>query len=703
MQHLAAQDRVGLGVDLLRIDDALDEPRGRAVGEALELRRRERLLRGERRDDRAAPQRGRAVEGTTRAIEAARPVVGGGEGIRTVFVVGREPDERAQALALARRRLERPGQSRERPAPRGALNVGGVEERPDVLPERARLARHTLVARRLANEHEPPGRPRAGRVEEVAVARDGVRSLETSTELARAARRRGAARGARDAERRPSSSPSTNTTSNVRVLRSFVVEHGDPTLRRALGRDARALERREDVVAHDRRLAAGERSELAERALRGSVRARVDPRVVARRRRLETPCVAHHAARGEHARPRPDRRCPAARRERAPVRRAGARPPPRPAPARRRRVRAGAPRRSRPSAAPARRTASGGTRRGRHGCRRATRTAGPRGARRRAAMSPRRRGCSTANGTPSCANAASSGARQRSTDSQTTATRSGAVPPRRSAATSLARSSTVPRVPAPSRKRMRSVERRARRERRRRTARARDGREPAAASGWTRAAAPRSRPRASAARSSTVRSSAANAARPGSYGIDTRHVRSRGERLERAPTRRRSDPRSRTRRRALRSRRRGRPAAVRRHPDACRRDRGGPSGPAPRDTRRRARRARRSARSSSTSPASSSPIAWSSVSANPDVAAERRRPSSSRPPTARRTASARWVSVATGSASSAPSAMRRNRSSNVPIVPASSAGRRRIRSRSTRSTSTRFGTTSHGSRSSTSR
>ena len=51
-------------------------------------------------------------------------------------------------------------------------------------------------------------------------------------------------------------------------------------------------------------------------------------------------------------------------------------------------------------------------------------------------------------------------------------------------------------------------------------------------------------------------------------------------------------------------------------------------------------------------------------------------------------------------ASRSSSAIARKRSSKVPIVPARSAGRRRIRSRSTRSTSSRFGTTSHGSRSS---
>ena len=56
VEHLSAQDRVRLGVDLLRVDDALDEPRGRAVGETLELRRRERRLGPERLERRAVAQ-----------------------------------------------------------------------------------------------------------------------------------------------------------------------------------------------------------------------------------------------------------------------------------------------------------------------------------------------------------------------------------------------------------------------------------------------------------------------------------------------------------------------------------------------------------------------------------------------------------------------------------------------------------------------
>ena len=95
-----------------------------------------------------------AVERAARALEPARPVVRGREGERPFGVVDREPRERAQALALARRRLERPRERRERPAPRRARTSPSSKSDRHVLPERARLARRALVPRRLAHEHE---------------------------------------------------------------------------------------------------------------------------------------------------------------------------------------------------------------------------------------------------------------------------------------------------------------------------------------------------------------------------------------------------------------------------------------------------------------------------------------------------------------------------------------------------------------------
>src|SRR5581483_8058846 len=66
---------------------------------------------------------------------------------------------------------------------------------------------------------------------------------------------------------------------------------------------------------------------------------------------------------------------------------------------------------------------------------------------------PRRRRSSLANGTPKANRTASSAERRRSSDSHTIAIRSGGVPLRIRPATSSATSSSVPRLPAPSRNR----------------------------------------------------------------------------------------------------------------------------------------------------------------------------------------------------------------------------------------------------------
>src|SRR5439155_880079 len=57
------------------------------------------------------------------------------------------------------------------------------EERAQVRPERARLARDALVVRRLPNEHQSAASAGARRVEEVAVAGDRVRTLEPAAQL----------------------------------------------------------------------------------------------------------------------------------------------------------------------------------------------------------------------------------------------------------------------------------------------------------------------------------------------------------------------------------------------------------------------------------------------------------------------------------------------------------------------------------------
>src|SRR5207244_9898145 len=87
----------------------------------------------------------------------------------------------AQAFAFGRRRLQRPGEVGQRAPPRPAPDVVAREERLHLLPERARLARAAVVARRLAHEVDALRRARAGGVEEIPVARDLIRPCESCT------------------------------------------------------------------------------------------------------------------------------------------------------------------------------------------------------------------------------------------------------------------------------------------------------------------------------------------------------------------------------------------------------------------------------------------------------------------------------------------------------------------------------------------
>src|SRR5439155_3014303 len=86
--------------------------------------------------------------------------------------------ESAQPFAFRGRALERPRQLRERPPPCPAQDVLAREERGDLVPERARLARAPVVAGGLAHEVDAAGRARAGGVEEVAAARNLVRTRQ---------------------------------------------------------------------------------------------------------------------------------------------------------------------------------------------------------------------------------------------------------------------------------------------------------------------------------------------------------------------------------------------------------------------------------------------------------------------------------------------------------------------------------------------
>src|SRR5256886_517123 len=128
---------------------------------------------------------GRPFEGPQRAVELAFPPVRLGQSMRGLLVDGNERGERAQALSVGRSLLDRPGEGGERPPRRRSAHVVFCKKAADLVPEGARFARPTLVVRRLADEIESPRGPRAGRVEEVAVALDRVRSRQPRPAQAR--------------------------------------------------------------------------------------------------------------------------------------------------------------------------------------------------------------------------------------------------------------------------------------------------------------------------------------------------------------------------------------------------------------------------------------------------------------------------------------------------------------------------------------
>ena len=294
---LPAEQRIGLGVDLLRIDHTVDEPGRGAVRETLELGCGEDRPRGKPVEHRRARQLGRSVEGGASAVEPARPSVRRRERVRIVRVVDGQSRNGTQTLALARRSLERPGQARERPPARGARDVACLEECANVVPERARLPRDAVVGRRLADEHEPLRRPRARRVEQVAAVGDGVRELEAPAErppgvVVQEGRRPLAPREASLLE-----SEEEDDVEDPRA-RSTVVEDGDaPDLARGERANGALLERRNHILCCDGlAIESRELRELVEHTLGRAERVGVSFGVVVRGRRLEAPGMPHHRA-----------------------------------------------------------------------------------------------------------------------------------------------------------------------------------------------------------------------------------------------------------------------------------------------------------------------------------------------------------------------------------------------------------------------
>ena len=201
------------------------------------------------------PQLRLAREGAAGALELAFPAVRGGQRFGLVGVADGELRQRAQALALGRRLLELPGQLRERAPPRPAANVVRVEEHDDLVPERARLARAPLVGGGLTDEGQPPGGARAGGVEEVAVALDGVGPQEACARLpvelaSRLVVEEG--RGIAAARQRAFLKAEQEDVIEAAGSRPREVEDGDPaTLARRPETHLGVLERAEDLVGRE--------------------------------------------------------------------------------------------------------------------------------------------------------------------------------------------------------------------------------------------------------------------------------------------------------------------------------------------------------------------------------------------------------------------------------------------------------------------
>ena len=160
---------VDLCIDRARIEEPVDEPGGRAVGEALQLRDVERRLRAEllehegMRQLRRPPKRGHGT------LEAPLPAVRARQRVCTGAVARSKLGERPQPLALGRSVLELPRERGQRPAARPAPDVIRVEDGLHFFPERARCRRAAVVGGRLADEIEAFERPCARGIEQVPV------------------------------------------------------------------------------------------------------------------------------------------------------------------------------------------------------------------------------------------------------------------------------------------------------------------------------------------------------------------------------------------------------------------------------------------------------------------------------------------------------------------------------------------------------
>ena len=234
-----------------------------------------------------------------RAVEAACPAVRARQALSLLApgLVGREDRESAEPLPFGRRRFEPPRQRGERPAHRPTRDVLGSKELGYLLPERAGLPRAALVRCRLPYEVETLRRPRAGRVEEVAIAGDGVGAAQARPEapplvVVDERRRRRAPRKA------PLFEAEDEDVLEAAGACSHEVEHRNPA---GVG-GARlahhcALEGGEDVLARDRLGEALPALELGEHAAAPFVGTEVVAGVLVGRRALQAVGGPQHADR----------------------------------------------------------------------------------------------------------------------------------------------------------------------------------------------------------------------------------------------------------------------------------------------------------------------------------------------------------------------------------------------------------------------
>jgi hypothetical protein len=121
----AAEDGIRLGIDLLRIDHALDQPGDEQSAKRSSSRRREDGLRREtgrarRRREVRRSVRTRVRARASRRVQSFAPA----RARRRLSVVGLRSRMSARSRSRSlRRRLERPREGRQRPAPGRALHV----------------------------------------------------------------------------------------------------------------------------------------------------------------------------------------------------------------------------------------------------------------------------------------------------------------------------------------------------------------------------------------------------------------------------------------------------------------------------------------------------------------------------------------------------------------------------------------------------